>query len=164
MRQFIKRSTTLRRLYYRWKLPRSHGQSDENQIIESLAKGVPHTFVEIGFHPIEFNCVALARNPDWQGLLVDCDADQVADARAIFPERVRTVEAFLTLDNLDFIMSSFPQIGVLSFDVDGNDYWFLSKIIKAKPSVICVEYNATLGLEPITIPYQPTFDRYEKHP
>jgi len=163
MRQLVRRSATLRRLYYRWKLPHSHGQSDESQIIASLAHDVPRTFVEIGFHPIEFNCVALAQNPDWQGLLVDCNARQVADARAIFPSRIKAVEAFLTLDNLDFIKSSFPEIGVFSLDVDGNDYWFLEKLIEAKPSVICVEYNATLGLEPITIPYDPAFDRYKHH-
>ena len=70
----------------------------------------------------------------------------------------------MTLDNLDFIKSSFPQIGVLSIDVDGNDYWFLKELIDSSPSVICVEYNSTFGLEPITVPYDPSFNRYEKHP
>jgi hypothetical protein len=61
-------------------------------------------------------------------------------------------EAFLTLENIDFIKSHFPQTGVLSIDVDGNDYWFLGKLIDANPTVICVEYNASMGLESITAP------------
>jgi hypothetical protein len=30
--------------------------------------------------------------------------------------------------------------------------------------VICVEYNSSLGLEPITVPYEATFDRHQKDP
>ncbi len=33
-----------------------------------------------------------------------------------------------------------------------------------KPAVIRVEYNATFGLEPITVPYDPALDRFSKHP
>jgi hypothetical protein len=73
-------------------------------------------------------------------------------------------KSFLTLNNLDFIKSSFPKIGILSIDVDGNDYWFLKSLIDAEPTVICVEYNSTLGMEPIAVPYDPAFDRHQKHP
>lgn len=61
-------------------------------------------------------------------------------------------------------LCSFNQFGVLSIDVDGNDYWFLERPIEINPSVICIEYNATLGKEPITVPYDETFERHEKHP
>ncbi len=124
----------------------------------------PRTFVEFGFHPIEFNCLSLAKDPSWRGLLIDGNPRQVGDARSLFSERINIVEAFLTLENLDFIKHSFSQIGVLSIDVDGNDYWFLERLIDVSPEVICVEYNSTFGLEPITVPYDPSFDRHEKHP
>jgi hypothetical protein len=164
MRRMIKESTTLRRLYYRLRMLRAKGQSDESRVIADLAKDAPRTFVEFGFHPIEFNCAALARSPDWRGLLIDGNARQVEDARSLYPERVQVVEAFLTLENLDFIKSAFPRIGVLSIDVDGNDYWFLAELIDVMPDVICVEYNSTFGMEPITVPYDPLFDRHKKHP
>jgi hypothetical protein len=61
LRQMIKENDMLRRLYYRLQLARAKGQSDEGQIIAELAKDAPQTFVEFGFHPIEFNCVSLAR-------------------------------------------------------------------------------------------------------
>jgi hypothetical protein len=164
MRQLIRDNTTLRRLYYRLQMLRPKGQSNESQIIAELAKDAPRTFVEFGFHPIEFNCAALARDPAWQGLLIDGNQRQVSDAKSLFPERIKVIEAFLTLENLDFIKSSFSKIGVLSIDVDGNDYWFLEKLIEAQSTVLCVEYNSTLGLEPITVPYDPSFDRHKKHP
>jgi hypothetical protein len=70
----------------------------------------------------------------------------------------------LTLDNLDIIRTAFDKIGVLSIDVDGNDYWFLKALIETRPAVVSVEYNSTFGLEPVTAPYDPAFDRQEKHP
>jgi hypothetical protein len=164
MRQKIKENTTLRRLYYRLQLARAKGQSDESQIVSDLAKDAPRTFVEFGFHPIEFNCAVIARDPEWRGLLIDGNARQVADARTILPERIAIEERFLTLDNIDFIKLRFAEIGVLSIDVDGNDYWFLEKLIDANPRVICVEYNSSFGLEPVTVPYEAAFDRNQKHP
>ena len=160
----IKDNNALRRLYYRMQMRRAKGQSDEAQIIDRLAIDAPKTFVEFGFHPIEFNCIALAKSKDWQGLLIDGNARQVEDARPLYPEHIKIVQTFLTLDNLDFIESTFSRIGVLSIDVDGNDYWFLEALLDTSPSVICVEYNSTFGLEPITVPYDPVFDRHAKHP
>ena len=154
----------MRRLYYRLQMHRARGQSDETQILERLTVDVPKTFVEFGFHPVQFNCIKLAANPSWRGLLIDGNPQQVADARALLPERIDVVERFLTLENLEFIKHAFSQIGVLSIDVDGNDYWFLRELIGTRPAVISVEYNSTFGLEPITVPYDPAFNRYEKHP
>jgi hypothetical protein len=164
MRQIVKENTALRRMYYRLQMLRAKGQSNEAQIINRLSTDAPKTFVEFGFHPIEFNCISLARRKDWQGLLIDGNARQVDDARTLYPDRIKIVKAFLTLDNLDFIKSAFAKIGVLSIDVDGSDYWFLEKLIDTRPTMISVEYNSTFGLEPITVPYDPHFDRHEKHP
>lgn len=164
MRQLIRNNTVLRRLYYRTRLLQPTSEADERRILTNLAKAAPKTFVEFGFHPIEFNCVEFARDPAWSGLLIDGSKRQVDDAQSLWPSRLEFVERFLTLDNLDFIRNRFPQLGVLSVDVDGNDYWFLKALINTSPTVISVEYNSTLGFEPITVPYDETFDRHQKHP
>jgi hypothetical protein len=160
----VKENAALRRLYYRLQMLRAKGQSNEAQIIERLSANAPRTFVEFGFHPVEFNCISLAKRFNWQGLLIDGNARQVHDARVLYPDRIKIVQSFLTLDNLDFVKAAFAKIGVLSIDVDGNDYWFLERLIDARPAVISVEYNATLGLESITVPYDLHFNRHEKHP
>jgi hypothetical protein len=154
MRKLLQSSPSARRLYYRFKMLRGlGGQSNEARILIELAERAlaPKTFVEFGFHPIEFNCAALAQNPSWRGLLIDGSRRQVEDAKAILPNRIDIQQRFLTLDNLDFIKKKFPKIGVLSIDVDGNDYWFLQELICLGPSVVSVEYNSSLGLghEPI---------------
>lgn len=169
MRQLLRKSSTLRSIYYRLRRPAltkhfsAASQSDENQIITMLAKDAPRTFVEFGFHPSEFNCASLASNPEWRGLLIDGNPQVIADSKNLIPDRIKVIEAFLTLDNIDFIRSSFDKIGVLSIDVDGNDYWMLERLIDTSPSVICIEYNATFGFNSITVPYDPSFDRHEKH-
>jgi len=145
----------LRAAYHRMRLRRARGrprdfmatsQSDESQIIEQLAKNAPRTFIEIGFHPTEFNCASLART--WRGLLIDGNPEVLAHSKGL-PPNLKAVQAFLTLDNLDFIKNEFAEIGVLSIDIDGNDYWLLKALIDTRPAVICVEYNATLGFRPI---------------
>ena len=152
----------LSRFVYHWlKLRfRRSGQSDEAQILKRLA-GPTRTFVEFGFHPTEFNCIGFKDTHD--GLLIDGSERTVALGRRILPSRIRVMQRFLTLDNLDCVESAFDRIGILSVDVDGNDYWFLERLLPTKPEVVCVEYNASFGHEPVTVPYDAAFDRHSKH-
>lgn len=61
---------------------------------------------------------------------------------------------FITADNVNKYVDNY--VGVLSIDIDGNDYW-IWKAIKAKPDIVCIEYNSSFGLDPLTIPYDPNF-------
>jgi hypothetical protein len=141
-------------------------QSNEAAIIDRLAdRTLQRTFVEFGFHPLEFNCIRLAADPSWRGLVIDGDASMIAKAEGnrLFGNTT-IVHRFLTLENLDVVRNAFSHIGVLSIDIDGNDYWLLRALIDLRPSVICVEYNSSFGLNPITVPYDANFDRHERHP
>ena len=55
----------------------------------------------------------------------------------------------------------FKNIGCLSLDIDGNDYWILKKIINENicPEVIITEYNASFLDKSISVPYDESFDR-----
>ena len=57
--------TILRRLYFRARKLQAASESDESAIIARLTATATPTFVEFGFHPVEFNCVTLAKNPAW---------------------------------------------------------------------------------------------------
>jgi hypothetical protein len=107
--------------------------------------------------------VELARDPALQGLLIDGSKRVTDDARLIWPDRIRIANAFLSLDSLDLIRNQFEKIGLLSIDVDGNDYWLLKALIDLKPDDISAEYNSTFGLNPVTVLYDPVFDRHQKH-
>ncbi|WP_027150999.1 hypothetical protein [Mesorhizobium sp. WSM2561] len=155
------RATPLRYYYHLLKgRIASTPQSDEATILSRIIGQCPRTFLEFGFHPTEYNCIGLK---DFLGLLVDGDPQTVRLANALLPKRIETRQSFITLDNIADLGAHFPELGVLSVDVDGNDYWFLKALLPVRPAVIVAEYNASFGLNPVTVPYDPSFDRKEKH-
>lgn len=147
----------------RFVLPKA--QNDEVQIINTLISrfNVPNSFIEFGFGGWEFNCAGLIDK--WEGLLVDGDKYNAQIAKIICPKRITATHAWLTLDTLGFIIEygKSRDLGILSIDVDGNDYWFLEKLIHLNPAIIIVEYNSSFGLQSVTVPYDEQFQRFQKH-
>jgi hypothetical protein len=147
------------------KFVKPKAQNDEVEIINRLIGRfkIPKSFVEFGFSGWEFNCVSLV--DDWEGLLLDGDPYNVKIANLIFPKKISSKCIWLTLDYLDLIFdyANSRNLGILSIDVDGNDYWFLEKLIKTRPALIITEYNSSFGLKPISVPYDPSFNRIKKH-
>lgn len=100
----LMQSATLRRAYYRYmQLRGSAGQSDETAILARLISetSAPRTFVQFGFHPVEFNCASLVN--EFDGLLVDGSVRQTENAAAILPPNIYVVNRPLYVDNLDII-------------------------------------------------------------
>ena len=126
---------------------------------------IPKTFIEFGFSLYEFNCAKLLDK--FSGLLIDGDAKTVAKAKKIYPREIKVINCFLTLNNMEFIVdyAKSVNLGILSIDVDGNDFYFLDALLGmgVKPFLIVVEYNATFGHREITVPYDANFDRHKKH-
>jgi hypothetical protein len=144
----------------------ARSQSNEDEILARLVEQVdaPRSFLEFGFSPSELNCAALLHT--CRGLLVDGDEANIEAARRVMPRRVKSMQLFLDLDNIHVLADRYRpgELGVLSVDVDGNDYWFLEALLpRLEPAIVAVEYNASFGLRPIATPYDPTFDRHEKH-
>ncbi|MBY6242477.1 hypothetical protein [Methylosinus sp. Sm6] len=146
---------------------RATSQSNEAEILRRIVSrlDIPKCFIEFGFSGFEFNTVELAKKRDWKGLLVDGGAYNVRIARLTLHRGIRAEEMWIDLDSLERILdyAKSKKVGVLSVDVDGNDFWFLEKLITIRPAVIVAEFNVSLGLRPITVPYDPAFDRKKKH-
>ena len=152
--------------------PRDIGpaQSNEADLLDQLCHGVPETFCEFGFHLAEFNTGRLALR-GWRGLLIDGDKRQVDRASETFGRAphlpVTALHLFLNRENLrPTVEGHFRHnpLGVLSVDVDGNDYWFVADLLPLRPALVVTEYNTTFGLRPVTVPYDPSFNRHAKHP
>jgi hypothetical protein len=146
-------------------------QSNESILVESFANklSIPKTFCEFGFDITEFNCSRLVRE-GWRGLLIDGDRQRVHFANRVLRKdpalKISAECAFLDLDNLSGTLRHFlgsDPLGVLSIDVDGNDYWFLDAVLPLRPALIVVEYNGSFGLRSVSVPYDPVFDRHRKH-
>jgi hypothetical protein len=152
-------------IYLKGLITQPHSQNDEAIILDRLLNyyDIPKTFVEFGFGGWEFNCATLVRT--WEGLLIDGDPYNVKIAKTVFPKRIKVLQEWITLETLSSVhdYARGRDLGILSVDVDGNDYWFLENLIVLKPAIIIAEYNAVFGLKPITVPYDPNFD-YTKFP
>ena len=143
-------------------------QSNEQALIAKHLRDadVNRTFCEFGFDAHEFNCGGLM-SAGWRGLLIDGDARKVAAAQSFVPGTITVRCEYLVRETIfDAIAHYFPsgELGVLSIDVDGNDYWFMETLLPLRPGLLVCEYNASLLHFPITVPYEAAFDRHAKHP
>ena len=80
---------------------------------------------------------------------------------------LKAVNAFITRENINALIAEngvSGEIGILSVDIDGNDYWVWESITVVNPSIIIVEYNHRFGKEKaMTIPYDEQFVREKAH-
>jgi|10_taG_2_1085330.scaffolds.fasta_scaffold09193_4 hypothetical protein len=115
-------------------------------------------FVEFGAADgvIHSNTFYLRTEKGWDGLLLDCNES--------FPSNpsINLYNETLTMENICDIFCKYDvpkKFDFLSVDIDGNDYWLLSKIFeKYKPRVIMVEICARFSPDVIKVQkYDPTF-------
>lgn len=149
-------------------------QHEEDGILLELLRqtGAPvKTFVEIGVeHARECNTAILGFVLGWDGLMLEADPLSAAAAdrfqRRMLKDRPNHVEvrrATVTPDNIDELLGE-GELGVLSIDVDGPDYWLWKAVRRARPRLVIIEYNASLGRESaLTIPYRPGFCAASAH-
>jgi hypothetical protein len=80
---------------------------------------------------------------------------------------LKAVRRFITKDNINSLLVENGvqgEIGLLSIDIDGNDYWVWQAIDVISPAIVIVEYNFRFGMnKAITIPYDEYFDRAKAH-
>lgn len=123
------------------------------------------SFIEFGVELYEeANTRFLLENRNWRGLILDGNPLLEANLRSSFlswRHVLKAKSAFVTRENVNRIFENCGfsgEIGLLSVDIDGNDYWVWEAIESVNPVIAICEYNAVLGdLYPIVIPYDPAF-------
>lgn len=151
-------------------------QFGDDGIIQYLIQqiGIPadrHTFIEFGVQDYqESNTRFLLMNDNWRGLILDGDQvnmDKVIQGGDYWRHDLTAVAAFIDRDNVNDLFSSHGftgEIGLLSIDIDGNDYWVWERIEAVNPMIVVAEYNSTFGAQhAVTIPYDPAFQRNSAH-
>jgi len=127
-----------------------------------------HTFVEFGVESYtEANTLFLLQNRNWRGLVMDGSVSLIEqlkrNQRLFWAHDLSARAAFVTRENINELLVEFGfsgEIGLLSIDIDGNDYWVWDAISVLQPVVCICEYNAVFGdMWPISIPYEPHFVR-----
>lgn len=149
-------------------------QFGEDGILQHLLAHIPcpnKTFVEFGVEDFrEANCRYLIERESWTGLVMDGDPNLESVLRgqslSLF-RNLRSRSAFITAENINSVLEDagmVGDIGILSIDIDGNDYWVWKAISVAKPRIVIAEYNSIFGCErAVSIPYEPTFLRQKAH-
>ncbi len=129
------------------------------------------TFIEFGVEDFfESNCRYLMMKDNWSGFVIDGSAHNIAKLKqSYFYWRydLASLNAFITRENINDLLakSGFGEdLGILSIDLDGNDYHILEAIGFFKPRILICEYNAIFGAErAITIPYNAGFVQSAAH-
>jgi hypothetical protein len=130
------------------------------------------TFIEFGVEDYrQSNTRFLLQNRNWRGLIMDGDP---AIGKAIKSDGLAwrydltARPAFITRENINELISGAGfggEIGLLSIDIDGNDYWVWEALHVVRPILCICEYNAVFGdIHPISTPYDQYFSRTKAHP
>jgi hypothetical protein len=151
-----------------------YSQFGEDGILQFLTRHVPcpdARFVEFGVEDFrEANCRFLLHRDPWQGLVMDGNPNLEArlQTQSIYWARnLKGRTAFITAENIDGILAEegfTGDLGILSIDIDGNDYWVWKAITVASPRIVICEYNSVFGCQrPVVVPYVPSFRRQTAH-
>ena len=122
-------------------------QYGDDGIINYLTSNIKiynKTFIEFGVENYEeSNTRFLLEGFNWNGLVIDSQKKNIDYINKIIANN-----------------KCSGKIGLLSIDIDGNDYWIWKAIKIIDPSIVVIEYNARFGSkESKVIPYEESFDR-----
>lgn len=151
-------------------------QWGEDGIIQYLISRIPipnKIFIEFGVENYrESNTRFLLVNNNWSGLVLDGSAQKVEQIRSMplyWRHDLEAKCAFVTAENINSLIEESGiqgDIGLLSIDIDGNDYWVWKAIDEriVYPRIVIVEYNSLFGNgRAVGIPYRPDFQRSKAH-
>ena len=153
---------------------RGFSQWGEDGILDWLVErlpGIPETFIEFGVEDYRESNTRLFRGlRTWRGLVIDGSMAHVENIRrqeVSWRFDLSAICAFIDRNNINNLISTGEfgaEVGILSIDIDGNDYWVWQSINIIKPTIVICEYNAVFGdLRRITTPYRADFQRTRAH-
>lgn len=138
---------------YEWRWWSQYG---EDGILRKLVEIIPpkyKTFVEIGAHFHEANCLRLQQHEKWAGFYFD-------DFHEFHP--LGFYKAWVTAENINNILSQLPlenDFDIFSLDIDGMDFYIWKALDEQyKPRIVIVEANTKfMPDEDAVIPYDPAY-------
>ena len=125
-------------------------------------------FVELGVENYEEANTRMLLEYNWTGLVVEGNkeyCEHILEQEYVYKNSLKCENSFITKENINNVIKKnniFGQIGLLSIDLDGNDYWIWDEINIIDPDIVIIEYNSRFGDNSVTIPYEPLFERGKK--
>jgi hypothetical protein len=129
-------------------------------------------FVEFGVENYtESNTRFLLINNKWSGLVIDgseLNIEYIKKDLVSWACDLHAKSSFITKENINGLIADFlkegydKEIGILSIDIDGNDYWVWEEINVVNPVIVITEYNSVFGPDKKwSIPYKKDFYRLD---
>jgi hypothetical protein len=150
---------------------KAFSQFGEDGIIRYLIDNIKISnkfFVEFGVEDYEESNTRLLLENNWSGLIIEPSKEcfkKIKKQDIYWRQDLKCVNEFVTRKNINEILKKnnlSGSIGLLSIDIDGNDYWVWESINQINPDIVIVEFNPRLKNKSITIPYDPEFERGKK--
>ena len=149
-------------------------QWGEDGIISYLVNNLDienNFFIEFGVgNYLESNTRFLLKKFNWSGLIIDSsqkNINYIKKDKIYWQHNINALCEFVSRENINKIFLenvSQKNIGLLSIDIDGNDYWVWKAITTIDPSIVVIEYNSILGnSKNYTVPYSKNFERNRAH-
>ncbi len=153
-------------------------QWGEDGIIEYIVSKLPiqnKFFIELGVENYnESNTRFLMMNRNWGGVIIDGSSENIEYVKNrdyFWKFDLNPIASFITKENINKVireklkeLNIESDIGLLSVDIDGIDYWVLKEIDCIDPMIIVCEYNSIFGNTiPVTVPYDDSFVRSSYH-
>ena len=152
-------------------------QFGEDGIIDFLVKKTEiksKYFIEFGVEDYnESNTKFLLEARNWAGEIYETNKEHINNIKnqdLYWRYNLNVKNVFVTKKNINLLVKNFleknniNQLGLLSIDIDGVDYWIWKELTVTNPEIVIIEYNARLGYEKsIVVPYEENFQRLKKH-
>lgn len=140
-------------------------------IRETDIKQDEQIFIEFGVQDyLESNTRFLLQNDHWKGLIIDgskSHMESVKQSDLYWRHDISAITAWIDRDSINELLMNAGfsgRIGILSIDIDGNDYWVWERIEAVSPIIVVVEWNSVFGADhAVSIPYDPSFERSRAH-
>lgn len=153
---------------------RVFSQFGDDGIIDCLVEYIrpPESFVELGTGDYtESNTRFLLINRQWRGFICDGNTrlmNRVRQDTVTWQFGLTAVDRFITKGNVNALLEEHGftgDLGLLSIDLDGNDWYIWDTLTVVNPAIVVMEYNAVFGDgAPVSLPYDDGFQRFAKEP
>jgi hypothetical protein len=140
-----------------------HGEDGIIYYLSRQLQPLKRLFVDIGSGDcIKSNCATLAIHFGWRGLFLDNDATQLDVGKSFYRQKIEKGAAIrfvkekvtpLDINNILEREGVSGEIGLLSIDIDGNDYWVWQAIHVIQPQIVVIEAKVEFGLRDVVVPY-----------
>jgi hypothetical protein len=131
-----------------------HGEDGILEYIISKIPNIPQICVEFGAWDGKFlsNTYTLWHDKNWQGILIEGDKEKCEMLKKeylgkyeitvynqlVTPRGKTSIDALFKNQNL------IPQIGVMSIDIDSDDYYVWKYLEYVKPYIVIIEHNYSI--------------------